>query len=215
MRSPILPVALPVLVWAALTCAHEPRAGEISALATAQELLASACQRALASLAPDAEAAPVAPVALPAEVGPALRALRATGMGARVTALEAALERASRLALVGARPDLESAVQGFAPEDPEGLISGESDALTGAFRAAAEAGLREPVAAAAEQRLAEAGVPAALDGVRDGTARLPLPRKVDLDLVSLVTDHALDSFFVALADAARQLRRERVALHNE
>jgi hypothetical protein len=210
-----MPVALLVLLWAGLTCAHEPAADEISSLSSAHELLASACERALAGLAPDAGPAPLAPVSLPAEVGPALRALRAMGMGGRVAALEAAVERAARLALADARPDLERAVEGFAPEDAQALVSGEGDALSAAFRAAAEADLRAGLAAVAEQRLEDAGAPAALEGVRNGAARLPLPRKADLDLVSVVTDHALGTFFIALSDAERQLRRERVALHNE
>jgi hypothetical protein len=210
-----MPVALLVLLWAGLTCAYEPRADEVSALTSARELLASACERALAGLAPDAEPGPFAPASLPAEVGPALRALRATGMGGRVAALEAAVERAARLALADVRPDLERAVAGFAPENADALVSGEGDALSVAFRAAAEADLRARLAAAAEQRLEDAGAPAALEGVRNGAARLPLPRKVDLDLVSVVTDQALESFFIALSEAERQLRRERVALHNE
>lgn len=215
MRSVSLPVALLALLWAGLTCAHEPAADAQSSLASARELLASACERALTSLAPDAGPAPLAPVSLPAEAGPALRALRATGMGGRVAALEAAVERAARLALADARTDVERAVAGFAPEDAQALVSGAGDALAVAFRAAAEAALRAPLAAAAEQRLGEAGAPAALEGVRNGAARLPLPRSVDLDLVSVVTDHALASFFIALSEAERQLRRERVALHNE
>jgi hypothetical protein len=206
-----MPLALLGLLWAGLTCAQLP-ADEASALAGAQELLASACERALASLTPAPELEERTPVSFPVEVGPALRALHATGMGSRVAALEAAVERASRLALADAKPQLELAVAAFAPEQPEALISAGDDALTVAFRAATEADLRAALRPAAVQRLAESGALEALQGVRNGASRLPLPRDVALDLVSVVTDQAVSSFFTALADEERRLRQERVAL---
>ena len=208
-----MPLALLGLLWLGATCAQLP-AQEATSLSGAHELLASACERALASLAPEPEPARRTPVSLPVEVGPALRALRATGMGGRVTALEAAVERAARLALSDAKPRLERAVAGFAPADPDALISAGDDALSVAFRAASEAELREALKPAAEQRLAESGAFEALQGVRNGASRLPLPRDVPLDLVAVVTDQAVASFFTALADEERRLRQERVALRD-
>jgi len=206
-----MPLALLGLLWAGLTCTQVP-AEDASSLSGAHELLASACERALARLAPEPEPARRTPVSFPVEVGPALRALHATGMGGRVAALEASVERAARLALADARPRLERAVAGFASANPEALISGGDDALSVAFRATAETELRESLRPAAEQRLAESGAVEALEGVRNGASRLPLPRSVDLDLVSIVTDQAVESFFTALGEEEVRLREERVAL---
>lgn len=211
MRSLWTALVLLGLVWLGLTCARLPK-DDASSLATAQELLAQACERALERLAPRGDPAG-APVAFPAEVAPALRALRATGMGGRVDALEAALEQTARLALADAREALDEAVEGFAPEDPEALVAGGGDALSVAFRAAAEAAFRARLGAAAAERLDGSGAAAALEGVRNGASRLPLARDVPLDLVAMVTDHAVDRFFIALSEAERQLRKER--LHEE
>ncbi len=202
------PARLPLLIGIALACGHAalPAAGGAE---RANELLRSACARALASLAPDAAGARRVSLELPAELAPALRALHGTGMGNRVDALEAALERAARLALQASQPWLEGAVARFAPADPELLLSGPDDALAGAFRSAHEADLRAQLAASSERVLAEAGAFAALENVRAGAERLPLRRSIEPDLVSLVTEQALLDFFDALAEQEKSLRRER------
>ena len=112
MRSLWMPLALLGLLWAGVTCAQLP-AEEATSLSGARELLASACEGALARLAPAPEPEERTPVSFPVEVGPALRALHGTGMGGRVAALEAAVERAARLALADAKPLLERAVAEF------------------------------------------------------------------------------------------------------
>jgi hypothetical protein len=197
---------LVVLVWIGLTCAQRP-ADQGSALAPPRVLLAGASEAALARLAPDAAPAVDAPVSFPAGADVALRALRATGRGDDVAALEAALDRAARLALADAKPHIERAVESFEADDEET----EAEALAGSFRAAFESDLRAALQPAAEQRLADAGAPAALEGVRNAAGRLPLPRDIQVDLVSIVTERAAASFFNALADEAERLRQERVA----
>ena len=209
MRSWTMPLALLGLLWLAATCASQPAVQHAASDAAVVELLTSACNRALAALAPERE---TALAALPPEVGPALRALHGTGMGGRVVALETALERSARLALADTKPWLADAAARFAPDGPESLLGGGDDAVSVAFRGATEADLRAQLAPAAERRLAETGAPAALASVRDGASRLPLPRPVDLDLVSVVTDRAVASFFTALAEEERRIRQERVAL---
>jgi Protein of unknown function (DUF4197) len=211
VRSLWMPLVLLGLLWIGLTCTHLAP-NETTALSGVNELLGAACERALASLAPDPEPARRVLVSLPVELGPALRALHGTGMGGRVVALEAAVERTARLALADAKPWLEHAASSFAPEDPEALISGSGDALSVAFRAATEAELRAQLRPAAERRLGETGAFDALVGVRNGASRLPLPRTIELDLVSFVTEQAIAHFFVALAQEERQLREERMAL---
>jgi hypothetical protein len=161
--------AVAALAFVLLGCA--PAAVDGAAPAEASEAQRVACERALASLALEGPP-PTSFPSLPPEVGPALRALRGTGRGARVAALEAALERSARLAL--------------------------SDAAPCSNEAVSEAELRARVGAAAPQRLAETGAPAALAELRESASRLPLPRSVELDLVSLVTDHAVAVFFNAL-----------------
>jgi hypothetical protein len=190
---------LVVLLGLGLTCAQPPASERAAAEPSA--LLAGASEAALARLAPETSGA--APVAFPVSVGPALRALRATGRGDDVAALEAALDRAARLALADAKPEIARAVDAFAPDDAEALVP--------SFRAAFEPELLAALRPAAEKRVADAGAAGALEGVRNAALRLPLPREVSLDLVSVVTEWAADSFFNALADAAERLREERVA----
>jgi hypothetical protein len=199
--------ALLALLWIGLTCTHVP-AREPSSPGAERTLLAGASEAALARLAPDGAAAAAPPVSFPADASVALRALRATGRGDEVAALEAALDRAARLALADGKPQIERAVEAFAVEDGE---TEGGDALAASFRAAFEPDLRAALQPAAAQRLAEAGAPAALEGVRNAAGRLPLPRDLSVDLVSIVTDRAAASFFNALADEAERLRQERVA----
>jgi hypothetical protein len=196
--------ALLVLLWIGLTCSNLPK-GDVAPVAAEPAPLASATEAALARLAPDA-APGVAPVSFPAGAGPALRALRATGRGDEVAALEAALDRAARLALADAKPRVVEAAAAFPSGD-----SPDAGGLAESFRADFEPGLRAALQPAAEQRLEEAGAPAALEGVRNAAGRLPLPRDVSLDLVSIVTDRAVAGFFNALADELRRQREERVA----
>jgi hypothetical protein len=195
-----MPLALLGLLWIAVTCVHAP--ADDSASLGNDEPLRVACERVLASLAADGAAGRRVTVTLPHDVEPAARALRATGRGERVAALEAALERTARLALVDARPWLEAAAAGA---DSDGSSAA-------AFRAEHEGGLRDQVAAAAPARLAETGALDALEQVRGDAERLPLPRRIDLDLVSLVTDQAVTAFFDALGAEERHLRGEREAL---
>jgi hypothetical protein len=198
-------LALLALLWIAVTCVHAP-AQDTGALA-ADGALRAACERALASLAPEEEPARRVTVALPEQAGPAVRALGATGRGDGVVALEAALERTARLALADAGPWLaESAAR---PVSEDASADGSTVA---AFRAAHEAELRARLAEAAPARLGETGALDALARLRDEAGRLPLPRSLELDPVSLVTEQALDTFFDALGDEERHLREERRAL---
>jgi hypothetical protein len=197
VRSSFLPLALLGGLWFGVACAQPPEDDAVAAGAP-DGVLVSACERALADLAPEATSGTGSAVAFPLEVLPLFRALRATGMGARVTALEAAVDRAARLALADVRPRIQEAVARFAAEKDE------HDSA--AFRAASETELRAALLPAAEQHLAGAGASEALEGVRNGASRLPLPREVALDLPSLVADRALARFYAALGEAERRLR---------
>jgi hypothetical protein len=204
-----MPLALLGLLWLGATCAQRPPApGSAAPPGDVATLLSGACQRTLANLAPEREPAQPAPLALPPELGPALRALHGTGMGGRVDALESAVERSARLALADTGPWLTESAARFAPERSETLLAGADDAISAAFRDAREADLRAQLAPAAERRLEETGAPAALADVRARASRLPLPRKVDVDLVSVVTDRAVASFFAVLAEEERRMRQE-------
>jgi hypothetical protein len=204
VRYPSLRLAL-FATGLALTCARAP-AGEAQLPEEANELLRAAYAGALVSLDLERAEARDATVALPAALEPTLRALHGTGMGARVEALDSELSRAARLALREVKPWLEDAVTAFVPPTP---LPDTEDALTVAFHAAQEVGLRTQLTPAAGRVLAESGAQRALDSVRDGAQRLPLRRAVELDLVSVVTERALAHFFGALAEQEKSLRQQR------
>jgi hypothetical protein len=124
-------------------------------------------------------------------------------MGSRVDALEVAVERAARLALREVAPQLESAAAGFsAPRDPAVPVAA-------AFRTAFEPELRTLLAPVVPGAVADAGVRDALAAVRDGALRLPLRREVDVDLVSAVTERAVERFFGTLAEEEKRLAQQR------
>lgn len=136
---------------------------------------------------------------LGALLGPTARALHGMGMGERVTALETAANRAAERATAELGPWLREEAARFEPRDPD-------EGATAAFRAAVEPAWEERLRGAVERSVADAGVPAALDGVRTSAARLPLPREVSLDPVALVSERVRSAFFRVLADEEARLR---------
>jgi Protein of unknown function (DUF4197) len=208
MRSLPMPFALLALLWIA-TCAQP---SSLQTGPSENELLRNACERTLLSFASDAEPSRQIQVTLPAGLGPALRALRGTGRGRHVEALEAALERAGQQALVETGPWLLAQAERFSAAAP---LAGGEDAATDAFRSTHEAALRDELAAAVERASGPAGAADALGVVRAEAARLPLPRSVDVDLVSFVTEQPANGFFAALADEEHRLREQRTLVQHE
>jgi hypothetical protein len=194
------------LLLLAIACAHAllPSARASTAL---RELLGPAVERSVERLGReggfDEEAARID---LAAQLGPLARALHGVGMGARVSALESALQRAGERATAEVGPWLREEAERFAPADPDAVLAGPADAATLAFRAAVEPGLAEQLRPAAERAVADAGVPEALAQVREGAARLPLPRDVSLDPAALVSERARAAFFTVLAEEEARLR---------
>jgi hypothetical protein len=193
-----MPLALLGLLWLGATCGQRAALEASTADGGALRL---ACERALASLAGET-------VALPPSAGPALRALRGTGRGARVDALEASLTAAAQRALADVSPWLLDAASRL-PVEP-----GAEEEAPAAFRAAHEDTVRAELAAAVDRALGPAGAQEALAAVRTDAANLPLPRDVDLDLVSYVTHWAAEGFFAALSVEARRLREARALVQD-
>jgi hypothetical protein len=194
------------LLLLAIACAHAllPAARESAAL---RELLGPAVARSVERLGREGgfdEAA--ARIDLVAQLGPLARALHGVGMGGRVRALESALARAAERATADVGPWLREEAERFAPADPDAVLAGPPDAATLAFRAAVELGLVERLRPAAESAVAEAGVPEALAQVREGAARLPLPREVALDPAAVVSERVRAAFFTVLAEEEARLR---------
>jgi hypothetical protein len=194
------------LLLLAIACAHTlvPSARESAAL---RELLGTAVERSVARLGReggfDEEAARID---LAAQLGPVARALHGVGMGARVIALESVLARAAERATAEVGPWLREEALRFAPADPDAVLSGPPDAATLAFRAGVEPDLAERLRKAAEGAVADAGVAEALAQVRDGAARLPLPREVALDPPAFVSERVRAAFFAVLAEEEARLR---------
>lgn len=195
------------LLLIAIACAHAllPSARESAAL---RDLLTAAVERSVTRLGREGgfadEAA--ARIELAARLGPLGRALHGLGMGERVNALEAALARASERATAELGPWLHGEAARFRPEDPDALLDGAPGAASLAFRAAVEPELGARLRPIAERAVEDAAVPGALARVRDGAARLPLPREVALDPVGLVSERVRAAFFAVLADEESTLR---------
>jgi hypothetical protein len=197
-----------LLLAFALACAQAPPSAAGSEEAVG-ELLRVATERALARFAgPEAEAGGAA---LPAELGPLARALHGTGMGDRVLELERALGLGAGRAIAENATWLEREAARFEPRDAGALLAGPPDAATLAFRAEVEDDLRERLRPAVERALGETGAEQALARVREGAARLPLPRDAEIDLVALTREQALAAFFMALAEEEGRIRRDPAA----
>jgi hypothetical protein len=194
------------LLLLAIACAHAllPSSRESTAL---RDLLGTAAERSVARLGReggfDEEAARID---LVAELGPLARALHGVGMGARVSALESALARAAERATAEVGPWLREEAERFAPADPDAMLAGAPGTATLAFRTAVEPELAERLRAAAQDVVADAGVAEALAQLRDGAARLPLPREVALDPAAFVSERVRAAFFAVLAEEEARLR---------
>ncbi len=195
------------LLALAIACGHAllPAA---RATAAVNELLGVAVERSLARLGREGgyEEDASARISLPVQLGPLGRALHGTGMGERVSALEAALNRAAERATAEVGPWLREEAAGFAPAEPAAVLAGPPDAATLAFRAAVEAPLAERLGKGVEQALIDAGAPAALERVSEGAAQLPLPRRADLDLVAFTSERVRAAFFAVLAQEEAAVR---------
>jgi hypothetical protein len=194
------------LLLLAIACAHAllPSSRESAAL---RELLGTAAERTLARLGREGGfEEEAARIDLAAQLGPLARALHGVGMGGRVSALESALARAAERATADLGPWLREQAERFAPADPDAVLAGAPDAATRAFRAAVEPALAERLRPAAERAVADAGVAEGLAQVRDGAARLPLPREVALDPAAFVSQRVRDAFFTVLAEEEAHLR---------
>jgi hypothetical protein len=194
------------LLLLAIACAHAllPSTRESAAL---RELLVPAVERSVERLGREGgfgEAA--ARIDLGSQLGPLARALHGVGMGARVIALESALQRAGERATAEVGPWLRERAGRFAAPDPDAVLAGPPDAATAAFRAAVEPELVERLRPAAQRAVADAGAAAALAQVREGAARLPLPREVALDPAALVSERVRAAFFTVLAEEEARLR---------
>jgi hypothetical protein len=194
------------LLLLAIACAHAlpPSSRESTAL---RDLLGTAAERSVARLGReggfDEEAARID---LTAELGPLARALHGVGMGARVSALESALARAAERATAEVGPWLREEAERFAPADPDAMLAGAPGTATLAFRTAVEPELAERLRAAAQDVVADAGVAEALAQLRDGAARLPLPREVALDPAAFVSERVRAALFAVLAEEEARLR---------
>jgi hypothetical protein len=199
------------LLALAIACGHAllPAARSTAAVS---ELLGVAVERSVARLGREGgyEDEASARTPLPVQLGPLGRALRGTGMGERVSALEAALNRAAERATAELGPWLREEAARFVPAEPAAVLAGPPDAATLAFRAAVDPGLEERHRQVAKLAVADAGLPEALARVRQGAARLPLPRDVSLDPVALVCERVRVAFFAVLADEEARLRANAI-----
>jgi len=197
-------VALGVL---AIACGHAwlPAARASAALS---ELLGAAVERSVARLGREGgfEENPLTRIELPAELGPLARALHGTGMGERVVALEAALNRAAERATAELGPWLREEAGRFVPPDPGAVLAGAPHGATRAFQAAVAAPLAERLSPVVERALAAVGAPEALARVREGALLLPLPRNAELDLESMTSERVQATFFAVLAEEEAGIR---------
>jgi len=195
------------LLLLAVACGHAllPAVRDGAAL---RDLLGVAVERSVARLARAGgfEEETAARSDLASQLGPLARGLHGMGMGRRVIALDSALDRAAERATAELGPWLREEAGRYAPLDPSAVLAGPPDAATLAFRASIEPGLAERLPPAAERAVADAGVPEALAHVREGAARLPLPRDVTLDPVVLVSERVRVAFFAVLAEEEGKLR---------
>ena len=149
-------------------------------------------------------------IPLPGYLNDAAKLLKATGQGAKVDELIAAMNRAAERAVPEAKSMLVSAAKGISLQDAVGIVRGSETSVTDYFNAKTReplAGKFLPIVTQATQKVALADKYNAVAGKAAG---LGLIKGKDANLQTYVTGKALDGLYLMIAEEEKKIRRDPV-----
>lgn len=158
---------------------------------------------------------PLVRIALPEGLQQAAQLMRTLGQGARVDALETAMNRAAEQAVPQARDLLVQAVRDMSVEDAVDIVRGGSTSVTDFFARKTRTPLGErflPIVAQATERvkLAER-----YNAFASQASRLGLVKPGDADLPRYVTGKALDGLYLMIGEEEQRIRADPAGTGSE
>jgi hypothetical protein len=150
-------------------------------------------------------------IALPAAITDLGETLRRVGLGARVDALEIAMNRAAELAAGEATALFAATIRDMTLEDVWGILNGHQTAATDFFHARTATALTARYRPIIQNSLHTVGGYAEYEDLVARLDALPFVDPPDLDLVGYVTDHALSGLFTVLGQEETRIRADPLA----
>ncbi len=158
---------------------------------------------------------PLIRIALPHELDPTARALRALGFGAKVDELERAMNRAAERAAGEATPVFLDAIASMSINDAYGILQGGDRAATDYVQGRTRGTLARRFEPIVDESMHKVGLVQLWDALLARVAILPLVPEPDLDLGAYVTDRALVGLFSVLAQEETRIRQDPAARTTE
>lgn len=150
-------------------------------------------------------------IALPAAVADLAETVRRVGLGARVDALEIAMNRAAELAAGEATALFAETIRSMTLQDVWGILNGHETAATDFFHARTATALTDRYRPIIQNSLHTVGGYAEYEELVASLDALPLIDPPDLDLVGHVTSEALAGLFTVLGQEEARIRADPLA----
>ncbi|PLX81825.1 MAG: DUF4197 domain-containing protein [Desulfuromonas sp.] len=150
-------------------------------------------------------------IGLPQQLQPMAGALRATGLGGQVDALEMAMNRAAEQAAGEAKDVFWDAITGMTLADANAIYRGGDTAATDYFRGRTEKTLRDRFRPVVAEKMSGVGLYQLYNQLVGSYTALPFVSKPSLDLEGYVSDRALDGLFTVLAEEESLIRQNPLA----
>ncbi len=154
-------------------------------------------------------------ILLPPEAQKVENTLRNIGMDKQVDEAILSMNRAAEDACKSAAPIFSSAIKNMSFADALGILKGGDTAATGYLRGKTSIELTNAFSPVIEQSLKKVDATKYWNTIISAYNKIPFQQKVNPDLVSYVTEKALDGIFYQIAIEEKSIRKDPVARTSE
>ncbi len=149
-------------------------------------------------------------IPLPGYLNDAAKLMRKLGQGARVDALETAMNRAAEAAVPAARTLLVQTVKSISVEDALQIVRGGDTAVTDFFARKTRAPLTDKFLPIVTRETEKVQLADKYNAVAGKAAGLGLLKDKDANLQQYVTAKALDGLYAVIGDEEKKIRRDPI-----
>ena len=150
-------------------------------------------------------------IPFPAEADKMQKSLRKVGMGKQVDEFELVLNRAAEEAAKEAAPLFLLAIKSMSVKDGLSILKGEDNAATSYLEESTKDSLFTTFRPIVEKALQTVNITKYWSPLASGYNKIPLTKKVNLDLEDYTTEKAMEGLFKLLALEEKKIREEPAA----
>ena len=150
-------------------------------------------------------------IPFPAEAENMQKSLRKVGMGKQVDEFELVLNRAAEEAAKEAAPLFLLAIKSMSVKDGLSILKGEDNAATSYLEESTKDSLYTTFRPIVEKALQTVNITKYWSPLASGYNKIPLTKKVNLDLEDYTTEKAMEGLFKLLALEEKKIREEPAA----